>query len=258
MVGTTQTDPEGEYSIDLTAGADIRIEAVGMPDYLEAGFQGSGSGSTVVFATVPDCQTSIALSNPSQYCDEDPETAVACFVLGDPNVASAGGTPSADGDTLLRFPYADDGVHYVGTATVPDVLSTGADTGLVWGVAHQRSSQKLYTSAALVRFAGFGSGGEDAVYVTDITDPGAVTNSLFFNLSDLGIPGCGLPARGLGGDQDNLAVTPEDAAIFGDVGKCSLGDIEISDDERKLFVMNLADQTLYEFCLLYTSPSPRD
>ena len=76
-----------------------------------------------------------------------------------------------------------------------------------------------------------------------------------------------------------------DAVAFQDVGKVGIGDIELSDDEETLYVVNLYDKTLYAIstitkellgsypipdpgcvqgearpwaCLLYTSPSPRD
>lgn len=71
------------------------------------------------------------------------------------------------------------------------------------------------------------------------------TETVTFNANGLGVIGTnaerGLPA--------NMNIASNDAAAFGQVGKVSLGDIEMSEDGKFLFVVNLFDRKIYQFQL---------
>ena len=138
----------------------------------------------------------------------------------------------ANKNTLLTFGYNEIGDN---PATVTE--ASKAQVGSVWGVAHDKTREKLYTSAFLRRHAGLGPNGLGAIYSTDVDNN--ATASLLVKIPYVGV--IDEAARGLGNqDADTL-----DTEAFGKVGKVGLGDIDISDDDKTLYVTNLNNRKLY-------------
>lgn len=97
---------------------------------------------------------------------------------------------------------------------------------------HNSTGTPAYGSASSFTLSSTGSGSTRTETVT-------------FNTNGLGV--IGTPAnRGLGADTDDSS---NDPAAFGQIGKVSLGAIELSDDGKYLFVVNLYDRKIYQLQL---------
>jgi SdrD B-like domain/Secretion system C-terminal sorting domain len=168
-------------------------------------------------------------------------------------------------------------------------LATNAQIGTCYGVAYSKYATRVFTSAFMKRHAGFGpangtfNNAPGAIYIINpslTSSTGAA--SYFSSLDALGFPthnSTGTPAYGAGtsynitgtgigavisyttnglgvignntnrGLPANMATRHRDPAAFGQVGKVSLGDMDISDDGRYLFVTNLFDRKIYQLQL---------
>ncbi|MFN8440401.1 MAG: hypothetical protein U0175_06530 [Caldilineaceae bacterium] len=170
-------------------------------------------------------------------------TTLAAVVIrpGDPTVQAS---TVATLTTLYTVPY---------TGTTSTSQCTAADTGAVWGLAIQRATPNVfYTSAVMMSGAGFGEGGSGGIYRNQQDKP--ASNELFVDLDALGFATrpANFPAtnaaRGLTGiitDTVEGAIT----SMFIDkqraqVGRMSLGDIDISPTNDTLWTVNLFDRSL--------------
>ncbi|MBL7746577.1 MAG: T9SS type A sorting domain-containing protein [Chitinophagaceae bacterium] len=168
-------------------------------------------------------------------------------------------------------------------------LATNAQIGTCYGVAYSKFASRIFTSAFMKRHAGFGpangifNNAPGAIYIINpslTSSTGAA--SYFASLDALGYPthnstgapaygpvtsyniaGTGIGAvlsfttNGLGVVGTNLdrglpadkATRHRDPAAFDQVGKVSLGDMDISDDGQYLFITNLYDRKIYQLQL---------
>jgi SdrD B-like domain len=201
-------------------------------------------------------------------------------VPGNPLVA---GTTSST-IALWEFPYSSSGsASYSGTTSSPagaSPLSTAAQIGTTYGVAYSKQANRVFTSAFMKRHHGFGPGNgtastaPGAIYIVDPTKTATTGATTYFTSldvlggathtsigtpiftlsgsgetavvsfsSDANLGIIGTPtARGLGG---NISSASTDAAAMGQVSKVSIGDIDISDDGKFLYVTNLFDRKVY-------------
>jgi DNA-binding beta-propeller fold protein YncE len=204
------------------------------------------------------------------------------------NPLDPGGT-AKDDTTVVWFNYANSGtpIRFGGTAPDRVPLARASETGSIWGNAYSKFSDKIFVSAVLRRHSGLGPLGSGGIYMINPNLPlgTAVTN--FIDLDALGIAtresgyttrsfsfptawgGCGTgfypsfsdPAVAprvtftgqVGSNTDrglpNIQAPSNDYAAFSQVGKVSLGDIDISEDGRYLYVANLYDKKIYRIDL---------
>jgi len=130
------------------------------------------------------------------------------------------------------------------TNSLNEYAANAATVGAVYGVAYQRSTERVFTSAFLKRHSGFGPLGTSGIYVTDMNQTPAVTTN-FIDLSSIGIDG-GLDPRLAGHLSTDSDDPNRDPAAFDAVGRLAFGDLEISEDETTLWLVNLNNRTLYE------------
>jgi len=127
-IENVSTDENGNYFFSgLTDGETYRVE-FHIPEalnYLQSGFNGADSRTTVQFVNSPDCTTDLGLSNPIDYCEEDPFLAIPCYVNGDP---LAEGSGSAEVEALVQFKTS-----YENSTPTPTLLATGAQIGASFG-----------------------------------------------------------------------------------------------------------------------------
>ncbi|WP_199842877.1 SpaA isopeptide-forming pilin-related protein [Streptomyces formicae] len=171
-----------------------------------------GGGKDVEFTT--------AYWNPADYCQKNAELVTAC-VRKD--------VPPADADdmrTLVSFPYDARGNNDQTTD-----LATKADTGTVYGIGYSKQKKWIFSGAHAHRGSAYGPGGSGAIYLTD-RDSGATSQFAT-------VPGAGSTAHDFPTDMD-LAFAPAAA-------KESLGDVEVSEDGKDLYVVNLKDRKLYRY-----------
>lgn len=236
VVATVTTDATGAYTLTVAPGSTVRVEFTGWPGYLQPGPGGPDSGTTVLFATEGNTNVNVGLLNPAEYCQTNPTLATPLYINGDPLL---GGT-TANRDVLVSFTY-----NLSGTSPPPVRLALASQIGATWGLAYQRSSSTLFAAALMKRHVGFGPLGPGGIYAID-TSNGNV--SLFLDLATLGIP-VGTDPRTLPGDPGlpaDMNTPNRDPNAWDPVGKISLGDIDISEDEQTLWVVSLNNRTLYE------------
>ncbi len=251
---TTVTGPDGSYVLSGT-GAISRVEVTDIPSFLQPGPAGAGSLTTTFVAADGATDQNVALVNPGEFCDGNPDVVVPCYVNGDPLVAGT----SADTDWLVR-------VDYTPTADreVNEFLATGSVVGATWGVAYQRQTETLFSAAVVKRHSGLGSNGAGAIYQTSrarnavITDTNPPVSSLFVDLANpiYGLNFGAVPsnqARGLIGD---ASASNNDGAVFDLVGKTGLGGMELSEDGRTLYAVNLFSRSLIEISVGIPATTP--
>ena len=216
----------GSYTLTLAAAGPFRIEFTlpgsGELDYLNAA---PGSSTSVQFANDGDA-VNLGLMSIGEYCQSDPDVLYSCFPRGD----SAGNNTTIAG----LIPYTANGRDPSLKATLAVADEGSYVPGSVWGAAYDSRTGKFYVSAARRAYSGVGSEGLGAIHEIDLNAP--LPNSTLWNT----IPNPGTAVQNFSNYQD--------ADGYTNVGKVGIGDIDISEDSSKLYVMGLNDNgVLYEY-----------
>ncbi len=229
-VGSTTSDTNGAYSFTGLA-LPLRIEFTGLSigDFSTAA--GTGNNSSIQFYSSATSSANFGINYPDDYCNNNPFFASNVYV-------SSPGTNGLNG--LAAIPYGTTGTNAPGKQDLGTPYST---IGSVWGMAHQRESNTLFSAAFMKRHTAFGSGGTGAIYATTGTNtPATSATTLYLNLQTLtGITtGANTHATDLTIDQNNANGSPYDA-----VGKVSFGDMDMSSDGKYIFVVNLFEKKIH-------------
>lgn len=165
---------------------------------------------------------------PAYYCQDNPAVCEAVQTWDAPPDQTTAPTDK----TLTSAPYDLD---------QDDVgLATAADTGNVYGIAYDRAHHRIFSAAYAKRGASYGPGGPGALYVTNLDQP------VSYPLTGTTRQYATVPNAGV----DNHDITTNsDYAFFDQVGKESLGDIDITNDGRYLFGVNEFDKTAFVYDL---------
>lgn len=233
-----QTALNGTYSLPVATTNQVRVEFSNLPTGFFSGPKGALSGTSVQFVNGGNT-ANLGINYPTDYCGINPLVVTPCYVNGN---------PVANGNTgqepfIVGFPY-----NPGATSGKNKYLAKGFQVGATWGLAYQRQTQTFFTSAVLKRHSGFGTNGAGAIYQIKISATDTLTSLLVDLNTAFGInfgtnPRNFKKADSLFADKN----TPNrDSTAFDLVGKMSFGDIDISDDGKTLWVMNLADRKLYE------------
>ena len=164
--------------------------------------------------------------------DEDIRLVTPCYVAGDP---TKGGAASLD--VAL--------VSITNQTLQKETLATSGEIGATYGVGYQSSSNFIFTSAVLKRHSGWGPLGPGGIYVVN-ADGSGVEPGLSFSLEELGVEVGGSiissAVRNLPADptQDSY-----DATAFNLIGRAGMGDLEMSQDQETIYVVNLFDKKIY-------------
>ena len=229
------TDPDGTYVLNIPDGTNVRIEFTNYPAGYFSGPFGADSATSVTFVQSPNCSVDLGLVIPSQVCPTNPELATNCYVSGYQLTRTL--------PVLVSFPYTAGGVTLVpsGNQPPPADEADSDQAGTTWGLAHQRQSNSLFAAAFMKRHTGFGPGGTGAIYRINRTlAPGNPSRAtVFLDLNAL-FGSTGADPHPLGTDFNR------DPLSWDAVGKISLGDIDISEDEQTLWAVSLNDRQLYE------------
>jgi hypothetical protein len=250
-----QTGTDGVATFDPTTsdlvGGQYRVDVDNpRPDVYSPGFAANGQSAAAAPVTAADLHSAsnAKLSTdtefvdvragadayvntsfwyPAYYCQNN---AAVCDAV-QPWDAPPGATSPATERTLISTPYE------LNQQDQP--LATKADTGVVYGIAYDREHKRIFSAAYAKRGSAYGPGGPGAIYVTDLAStsyPLTGTTSQFATVPNAGA------------DNHDLA-TNQDYAFFDHVGKESLGDIDITDDNRYLFGVNMFDKTVFVYDL---------
>ncbi|HRI01249.1 MAG TPA: SdrD B-like domain-containing protein [Saprospiraceae bacterium] len=212
------TNENGEYSFSgLSATAFYRVE-ISKPVYLEYTKFSSAFSGEFRLTNAAACDQDFGLINPAHYAPtQNPEIAVTCFVYGESH-------PNANGETLVKTNY-----NFKSNSAI-NKIAMHSQTGSIWGLAYQKSGARLFSAAFIKNGTGLGQLGTGGIYVSDLN---AMTTLPFVDLQTLGI------------NTGNVSGISLASCEYSDlVGKTGLGDMDISSDDKFLFVSNLYNKSI--------------
>lgn len=245
----------GQYTLTPSGVGPYRVQFSNLPAGYVSGPHGSQSGTSVQFiSNATQANVNFGVNYPADYCEDAPMLAVACYVNGDPTSSSStNGNNPANADALITFPYTASGIISKG-GTAPSKEITAGKVGAVWGLTYQPATQTLFSASVVKRHAGFGPLGIGGIYKTNI-QTGLTTN--YIDLNTIGINVGALARPGLPADRTQAS---QDASAYDAVGKVGIGGIDLSEDGKTLYLVNLNDRKLYAIGNIdpTTTPSPAD
>jgi len=221
---TATTNQTGAYTIVVaTAGNQCRIEA--NPSHIGMGSSANAVGSSPLVDMVSDNTVhNISVASPATFCQANPDVVMIALPGGSiPDPISQG--------TLFKVPLPADGEfnnQYTIDAKRTE-LSKLSDTGAVWGLAYKKSTKDLYAAANVKRYVPLKNNEAGAIYKIDQAN----VTTLFAT-----VPNTGYTLANRDYSQNH------DTDILSVSAKVGLGDLDISEDETKLYVVNLASKEL--------------
>ncbi|MGE3820522.1 MAG: SdrD B-like domain-containing protein, partial [Isosphaeraceae bacterium] len=237
--GTTSTATDGTYAFTPSGVGPYRLEFTNLPLGYFVGPVGADSRTLVRFLPDSgDANVSLGLVLPNDYTQNNPDIVTTCFVYGD----QING-PNAGAPVIVSFPYTAGSNSPTGATsyTIPTTHALAvpaSQVGTTWGLGYDREGQTIYAAAYMRRHAGYGPSGTGAIYAIDRTN-GSVT--LFADLNAI----FGVDTAGPNAHDVNDYDTDNGNIGWDAVGKTSLGGLEVSPDGSTVYVMNLADRSLY-------------
>lgn len=231
-VATTTTATNGTYTTASLAGNSARVEFTLPTDdslsFLRPGLAGDTTVQFVDISSGNVTNVDVGFFNPSDYYGLAPRIATTIFRRGD----NTGITDS----TMDDYDYLADGDFGI----VPvNNAATGDDTGIVFGVAYQRETGRMYLGAYIRRGASLSPLNESTGSIFQIIDQDSSQVSLLVDLNGLNGIDTGTNPHLIGATTWNV-----DSTSYGSVGKRGLGDLEISEDGQTLYAVNLFQRSL--------------
>jgi hypothetical protein len=239
LLAVVSTNASGIYSFSagqVPAGTAVRLEfSATAGDYPSK--RTAADRSNIQFVTAGGTAVNInyAIATKKLLSDNsNPYVATTAATNGNPMATGAGN--AGDNDNLYVFPY--------------DLSSTGSGkrtknqyTGSVFGLAWQRESRTLFMAAYLKRHAGFGPGGIGAIYQSQIGTNGVPVNpTLLLDVNALGL-NVGTDPR-VNPLPDASSAVNTDIGVFANVGKRGIGGMELADNGRDLYFVNMYEKKL--------------
>lgn len=242
LLGTATTDANGSYSFtaaQISSGLAVRLEFItAAGDYPSKRISANRSNVQFVVSGAAAINIDYAIASKKMLSDNsNPYVATTAYVNGDANVTSGTNAPGKY-NSLYVFPYdlSNDG----GSSR----RTKNQYTGSVFGLAWQKESRTLFMAAYLKRHAGFGPHGIGAIYQSQIDKIGIPSNpTLLVDVSTIGI-NVGTNPR-TGSLPADASAPNTDDGVFANVGKTGIGGIELSDDGRDLYIVNMYEKKLH-------------
>lgn len=294
-VGPAVTAADGTYTL---ATADGRHQIVfELPDYLKSNPGSTTASTEIQFVSDPagagNGAADFVVTYPLQICAAPTDGDFVNSTEGNINLvftafgqgATASAIPNRGTVRVIPFDVPNSAVAGGGAATIAgDVDATQSNTGSVYGLAFHRFSNRILAGAYLRRHSELGPSLAPGGYTNTITDPSgqiylinrtagaATTVSLFADINDINgntsatgtnprtatnwefFYDSPTAASGLTVPQRSTAAQD----LYRAVGHTGLGDMELSEDGRILYVIALRDRRLYQLdaSVLYTNPNP--
>jgi SdrD B-like domain len=186
----------------------------------------------------------LGLNYPADFCQNNPQLAVACQLYGAYNDIAIAANDSA----IKGFRYnaksiptaqPSDTNPLSNNPAVATALALTNEIGATWGLAYHKPTGTLLASAHYKRHSGSGPLGLGGIYRIS---GGAGANFVDLNSLEVGAAGTD-PRTGAtyDYDQDQAVVVGGDLTI----SKRGIGDIDFSDDGNTLYAVGLASRKLY-------------
>ncbi len=232
-------------------------------------YGGQTYGSSIQFVTSPVSNVNYALHFPGEYGGSDavePNIYTTVMRSGDPIPVPA--APAGDLNYcanqssviatayMLNAPVWPIGATEASRQLGHNTLALAKQTGIVWGNAFSPQANRLFVSAFIRRHAGMGPLGPGGIYMINPSSPDLNASLNFANLDALGFPthAASGPLNVKSNAVRQLPAIPfnvpsYDVDAYDQIGKVSLGDLELSDNGRFLFTINLYDRKIYRIDL---------
>jgi SdrD B-like domain len=234
----TTTAADGSYSL-VTVGSPCRVE-FSIPATMAFLQPGAAGGSFVQFISASAAVTA-SVNNPAEYSTASSSPNLISGVLAvhanDP-VPALTSVPFSAGATTLGY----DGVQVLSASTplaIAPAPALPAYMGSTWGIATQTSTKDIFTSAVLRRHGELGGESGDDIDAIYVRRAGAAAAQRLTNSIDAGTVDTNT-ARGF--STPGNTADPTTAMQVGVVG---WGDIDMSEDDKTIYAVNLFDRTLY-------------
>ncbi len=247
QVGPTKTTAaNGTYSFtagEIPATTAVRIEFTAPSGTFNAK-SGAANATDVQFVTAPSATVNYAITSQDWYSNTaNPYVATNGYTNGNPNTSGAG-SPGAN-NNLYIFPYT---MRDAGNTTADDGGPTrrrpNNELGSVYGLTFQKTTRTLLMAAYLKRHIGFGPNGIGAIYKSTVAATGVpAAASLLVDVSTIGI-NVGTDPRTVA--LPSLSATRNaDVGVFSEVGKRGIGGIDVSEDGKDLYLVNMFEKKLH-------------
>jgi hypothetical protein len=238
------TDANGQYTIIVaTPGNKCRVEANVSSAGLGAGSNASGASSPLVDIVSDGSTHDISAASPATYCQANPDVVMAALP-GHYLENSTFKAPNNTFGTLFKVPAPANGT-FNDNATIDakrTTLTTLSDTGAVWGVAWQKSTKNIFLSAALKRYVSLKD--ESSAAATQASAGTIYKVTQTGTVSSFAVVPNVLSATAATELINRDQTLNHDKNILKYTGRQGLGDIDISEDETKLYVVNLNTKEL--------------
>ncbi|MCF3122584.1 hypothetical protein IPZ68_23180 [Streptomyces arenae] len=172
-----------------------------------------------------DAEFTTSFWYPGDYCQKNAELVTACI-----GKDIQGFSEPDTRRTLVGFPYNARGNNNQTT----DLADKGT-TGAVYGIGWSKPKKWIFSGAMTRRAAKYGPEGPGAIYLTDRESQ---ETTLFTKVPNVGNTPHNMASSG----QEGF-----DIGIVPAVTKESLGDVDVTDDGKDLYVVNLKDRKLYRY-----------
>jgi trimeric autotransporter adhesin len=236
LLATATTNATGDYLMATVTSFPVRIEFQTPADACAAK-PAVANKSNVQFITATTNAANFGIINQVNYAiNANPYVASNAYTNG--NALATGLGEAGLRQNLLVFPYTLDNTTKTGTNYQNQWL------GSIFGLTFQKETRTLLMAAYLKRHASFGPGGMDAIYKTTVSTTGDASQpTILCNLTELGINV---------GTNPRVAVLPNltasantDLGVFGQVGKVGIGNIDLADNGKDLYVTNLNQNKIH-------------
>lgn len=253
MAGSAVSSANGTYTLSTTGSGPYRLEFTNIPAGFDPSRVQAGSNGTSVQFVADGATADYAVILACEYCQADPDLVTPIHRNGTGSTAAG----------LVGFPFASSS----NTTPAETIIDTTANAGSVWGEAYARISKTLYVSSFLKRHVAFADSPAH-VYIYDATG-GSVTPNGSFTLQGVAPTNGGAPIdlgsvcrQSLTDGDPNESCDPLtlaasrytlpatvtspnwDMDAFAKVGKISYGDIDVTENEKQLWLVNLFQKAL--------------
>ena len=276
--GAAYNNVEGSNTGFVAAGDPVRIEFVipavgaGICE-LSSSFEASSSsgsvyGTDVQFVTGGATGVNFAVSNPNDFVSSTGNPMVVTTRFQQGPINGGAGFVAPDFGAIVMINNNDQVAAPASPPAgslngAPTVLSTVSQVGSVWGLAFQKGTGKIFSSSVVKRHnpliedvavAGVPpavNGSTGRIFVTDMN--AALPNGAsFIDVNTIGVNTGTIVRSDMTGTFDWFC----DAQVAFQTGKVGLGDIDISEDGKYLFFINLSDRKLYRLFINNPAVTP--
>lgn len=226
---TIYTGAKGYYKIkNYNANSYCRIIATPNSKLLENANYSSKSISPLVDIVPNNTQHNIALITKDNYCQDRPDVIIAGLPLYQEDNISK---PDEHG-ALFKLPTPKYG-EFIKDTDKRTILKLRKEIGAIWGLAYDKHHKDIYASSVLMRYVPLHNQQAGVIYKIDNNN----TISPFINLGNknVGVKSYIFP-RDIRASKDALTKML--------IGRAGFGDLDISNDSRYLYTVNMFKKEL--------------